>query len=411
MNVPKIPEPDETDLNLEYQMAWWLNEMRRRDILGCYCKTTAEGGYVTDHLEGRCDCWCAPCADHNEAVAAAREQERDIDRYRAYLREEEEERARINAQARQRYWEMYESPEALERQAQRKAAEAAEAAEREAEDERIRERNRREGPPYGVRWPGDGPSAVRALAAYRSVLPDMPDYYGILVVAQGKLCELRSDENCDDDSHRKYRNLFPGSTDPTCDAWCGATFHLRPVTSWRMLKDYLGGSVDGRAYQLSDDGLRWLPIEVQDEWLRQALAADKWPGVAVLIGVASLPFTRLDGSVVTEPGFDVDSGWWATQPMTPSPPQLPGEQPTLADRLEALVGWRGSMSELALALDWNGTPEALVAELRRLAADLMARRAVTVTKTGGRCGGSRRTEWAIRSEINPLNPPHPPALP
>jgi hypothetical protein len=302
-----------------------------------------------------------------------------------------------------------------------RAAEEAKEAEREAREQRdwqehcrrldeIRRKHRQNGPPSGIVTSGDAVKDIRRLAAKHTADDELAEYYDVLLAHKGALVHLRGNEDCADDLHVRLR-----AEDPEmhyCDAFCGGSFLLVAVRTWRQLLDILGRTSDGDIWRLINDDLDWEQIELSPEAARVALESPDWPGVKILKGFQQLPFLRLDGTLVSDPGWDAASGLWAVAPMTPAQPQL---DEGLAGKLQVLCmgadgTWRGSMTDLLVALQaiWDAalhwSAKTLSGELNRSRAELTDH-GIDFGKTRKRVGPKRREEWFVTARNLPILPP------
>jgi hypothetical protein len=318
-----------------------------------------------------------------------------------------------------------------------KAEEARKKAEREAEWEAQRARYEKERAEHRERilarreemkaeGPYNGPLAVmnNPLESFRRMIawassgdPEQFEMYGRLFVARrghsDYLVEMASNEDCSDEYHRYYRRK--ASTGEYCDADCGGSFNLKEIKSLAQLDAYLAHRNIGAFYLPDDDSwARWFRQDIPDEDRQQVWADRRWLGVWRLRGVHELPFRRPDGTEVVDPGYDVQSGWWATLPQERI--ALPQAQPMdLAGQL-AEIGWGSSVpydmtalaAELARRYGVTWKPRALQAKIKQ-DADELELEGVRVEPTGDKDPRTRRATYRIVVAANPSDPSDPSA--
>jgi hypothetical protein len=102
---------------------------------------------------------------------------------------------------------------------------------------------------------------------------------------------------------------------------------------------------------------------------------------------------------------DGNEGWfWQAERVQEA---LPGGRPVLAlelswaQKIAALVPWKGPLSELAEAIGWPGKPQSLSVQVKKLRGELLSL-GVIVEKTGGRTGKNLLEEWAAGKIIGEI---------
>jgi len=234
------------------------------------------------------------------------------------------------------------------------------------------------GPPdLGVPATADPVADVRAMMASASFHYPAYEWYGLLFVHQGRLTEMR---------HSGCLTCTCDGTD-CCDCCCLVQIDLAPLRNWQAQRDYLKRRGIKR-YMLSV--FSWCEVPTPDEAFQTAAAANFWPGTHHLYGVRPVPFYLADGTLQEWPGLHQPGGWWGTPASIDGQP-LPE---TLADKLVAMVGWRGTKAVLAKEVGFDGTIMAFNAELKRVEPELRAR-GVAIIKTGRRAGRKGGEEYSL----------------
>ena len=270
----------------------------------------------------------------------------------------------------------------------------------------VRKDHRENGPYWGVLDSGNDVTNIRRLVAYATADPEYNEAYGRLFVANGKLVELRSGEDCSDPGHIEGRARNPEGFH--CDAWCGSTFRLIVIRTVKQLFDVLDSYSGAAIYKPVEDWLAWEMVDRSPAGAQAALDSQRWPGTKVLKGVQAIPFIRLNDSVCNEGGWDEQSGFWAVEP-TQQQEALESPQPTtLAGQLLELArggGFSGSMTDLAGELnrrygsEWSS--KGLQCAIQRIE-DKLRMLGVIAAPTGKTTGKTYRAEWAVAAKNNAL---------
>jgi hypothetical protein len=339
---------------------------------------------------GHCTCRCQACDSYRDewteylAEIACQEQ---------LKREEEERKAR----------------ELAERERQRKEEQARQIAVRaekhkqwaleDAAWEARRAESEAAGPPWGVRATANQVQDIRAMAAWTSYHPgdDSLPYFNALYIYQDRLCEMRP-YGC------SRHPEDPGD----CDCDCDAMIRMAPVgRTWRALKDALD-RIGATRWELPEDSSRWTKAPPGDEAFMTAAAADYWPGVHHLFGFQPVPFYHSDGHLQIWPGLEGMGGFWGLPQLTAGQGALTASPVTNA--IAALMPWNGAMSDLAAATGWQGKPEALAHQVKKLTAELAAA-GCRVRKTGERTPDGRRLAlWVVEPIRETPRTPQPPGI-
>jgi hypothetical protein len=148
------------------------------------------------------------------------------------------------------------------------------------------------------------------------------------------------------------------------------------IDGWKALKAYFSRSdwhlvtwTDRRWYV--DEGFRWAGScwkseEIADADWQLAWADNFWPGCWPLVQVATQPYARSDGAMVS--GYDRSSGHWMVPARAPGQQALPPSLNEIIAGIADRVGPDGIvmyMGDLASLIHWAGSPRALSAAVAK----------------------------------------------
>jgi hypothetical protein len=301
--------------------------------------------------------------------------------------------------------------------AERRAREAEYQARKETEAEdfgQFLEGIRQRGPLNGaIRGTGDAAGDLMAFLAACSVPDPDADHYGQLFVRQltgrgkqlaryesglveheSQLVELRAGPcPLHQDEVREAQREDPSLSDwDLCDSGCPVRAEIWPITTGKRLGAYVhrrqadGLSVsewirpdkhDGHPAWFAGarwSGYRWQVTSAYDDpqLFTEYVTDCNFPGIKMLLDVVQLPgILRLDGSIVTQTGYDSASQLWVQPASAPGRREI-GSGPSLAAQLAVLAQrhggrWDGGTAELAAQIDWPRSARALTSALNNSA--------------------------------------------